>query len=136
MLAMERIGYIFGGFAALMALVYGVWNDWAEPIGTVVPRRSARCSGFMIAGYLNITRRKLDGVPPEDDPLGEISDIAGDYGFFSPLQLVAALARLARARSSSSASPSAGGSWPWAPFFVVPALVGWVFEYWKGPHAL
>jgi len=134
MLAMERIGYIFGGFAALMALVYGVWNDWAEPIGTVCLVVSALL-GFMIAGYLNITRRKLDGVPPEDDPLGEISDIAGDYGFFSPyswwpfwLALACAFIFLGLAV----------GWWLVAlgAFFVVPALVGWVFEYWKGPHAL
>ena len=117
-----------------MALLYGVWSDWAEPIGAVASSLGALL-GFMIAGYLNITRRKLEGVPPEDDPLGEISDIAGDYGFFSPyswwplwLALACALIFLGLAI----------GWWLVAlgPFFAVPALVGWVFEYWKGPHAL
>jgi len=134
MLAMERIGYIFGGFAALMAVVYGAWNEWAEPIGTVCLVVAALL-GFMIAGYLNITRRKLEGVPPEDDPLGEISDIAGDYGFFSPyswwplwLGLSCALIFLGLAI----------GWWVVAlgALFVIPALIGWVFEYWRGPHAL
>jgi len=134
MLAMERIGYIFGGFAALMAVVYGAWNEWAEPIGTVCLVVAALL-GFMISGYLNITRRKLEGVPPEDDPLGEISDIAGDYGFFSPyswwplwLGLSCALIFLGLAI----------GWWVVAlgALFVIPALIGWVFEYWRGPHAL
>ena len=134
MLAMERIGYILGGFAAVVALIYGVWNDSSEPIG-VVCLVVAALLGFMIAGYLNITRRKLDGVPPEDDPLGEISDIAGDYGFFSPyswwplwLGVSCAVIFLGLAL----------GWWIVAlgSVLVIPALIGWVFEYWKGPHAL
>ncbi|MFC7488426.1 cytochrome c oxidase subunit 4 [Knoellia sp. CPCC 206453] len=134
MLAMERIGYIFGGFAALMAVVYGAWNEWGEPIGTVCLVVAALL-GFMIAGYLNITRRKLDGVPPEDDPLGEISDIVGDYGFFSPyswwpLWLGASCAIIFLGLAVGWWLVALGA------FLVVPALVGWVFEYWKGPHAL
>lgn len=134
MLAMERISWIFGGFAGLVGLIYGLWGEWSEPIG-VVALTLTMLLGFMIAGYLNITRRKLDGVPPEDDPLGEISDIAGDYGFFSPhswwplwLGLSCALIFLGLAI----------GWWLVAlgAMFVVPALVGWVFQYWKGPHAL
>lgn len=134
MLAMERIGWLFGVFAAACSVLYGVWGDWYEPVG-VVGLALGALLGFMIAAYLNITRRKLEGVPPEDDPLGEISDIAGDYGFFSPhswwplfLALTAALIFLGLAV----------GWWLVAlgAFFAGPALVGWVFEYWKGPHAL
>lgn len=134
MLAMERVTWIFGAFAALMAVVYGAWNEWGEPIGTVCLVVAALL-GFMIAGYLNITRRKLDGVPPEDDPLGEISDIAGDYGFFSPyswwpLWLAGACAIIFLGLAVGWWLVALGA------FFVIPALVGWVFEYWKGPHAL
>lgn len=134
MVAMERIGYLFGGFAALMAVIYGVWNDFSEPVG-VTGLVLGALLGFMIAGYLNITRRKLEGVPPEDDPLGEISDIAGDYGFFSPhswwplfLAAAAAVCFLGLAV----------GWWVFiiGAFFAVPALIGWTFEYWKGEHAL
>ncbi|WP_353950331.1 cytochrome c oxidase subunit 4 [Knoellia sp. S7-12] len=134
MLAMERIFWIFGGFAAVVAVIYGFWSDFTEPVG-VVGLTVGALLGFMIAGYLNITRRKLDGVPPEDDPLGEISDIAGDYGFFSPyswwpLWLAASCALIFLGLAI--------GWWLVAlgTFFVIPALVGWVFEYWKGPHAL
>lgn len=134
MLAMERLMWIFGGFAGVVTVIYGLWNEWTEPIGVVALTLSTLL-GFMIAGYLNITRRKLEGVPPEDDPLGEISDIAGDYGFFSPhswwpffLALTAALIFLGLAV----------GWWLVAigAFFAIPALVGWVYEYWHGPHAL
>ena len=48
MLAMERIGYLFGGFAALMAIIYGVWNDFTEPVG-VVGLTLGALLGFMIA---------------------------------------------------------------------------------------
>ena len=134
MLAMERIGTLLGVFAAAVALIYGLWSDWSEPVG-VVGLTLGALLGFMIAGYLNITRRKLEGAPPEDDPLGEISDIAGDYGFFSPhswqplfLALASALIFLGLAI----------GWWIVAlgAFFAIPALIGWVFEYWRGPHAL
>lgn len=134
MLAMERIGYILGVFCSLVAVIYGFWGDWQEPVG-VTGLTLGALLGFMIGGYLNITRRKLEGVPPEDDPLGEISDIAGDYGFFSPhswwpLWL-----------AGSSALIFLGLAIGWwivalGAFLVIPALVGWVFEYWKGPHAL
>ncbi|KGN41088.1 cytochrome c oxidase subunit 4 [Knoellia aerolata] len=134
MLAMERLGYVLGVFCAGVALLYGVWGDWAEPVG-VVGLTLGALLGFMIAGYLNITRRKLDGVPPEDDPLGEISDIAGDFGFFSPhswwpLWLAGSAAIIFLGLAI--------GWWLVAlgTFFAIPALVGWVFEYWKGPHAL
>jgi disulfide bond formation protein DsbB len=134
MLAMERIGVVLGVFATAVALLYGFWSDWTEPVG-VTGLTLGALLGFMIAGYLAITRRKLEGVPPEDDPLGEISDIAGDYGFFSPhswwpLWL-----------AGSSALIFLGLAIGWwivalGAVLAVPALVGWVFEYWKGPHAL
>lgn len=134
MLAMERIFWIFGGFAAVVAVIYGFWSEWTEPVG-VVGLTVGALLGFMIAGYLNITRRKLDGVPPEDDPLGEISDIAGDYGFFSPyswwpLWLAASCALIFLGLAAGWWLVALGA------LFVIPALVGWVFEYWKGPHAL
>lgn len=134
MLAMERIGIILGVFCGGVAVWYGIWGDWKEPVGVTGLILGAML-GFMIAGYLAITRRKLEGVPPEDDPLGEISDIAGDYGFFSPhswwplwLAGSAALIFLGIAIGWWIAAVGIALS--------IPALVGWVFEYWKGPHAL
>ena len=90
--------------------------------------------GFMIAFYLWRTRLK-HAEDPSDNPVGDIDDISGDYGFFSPyswwplwLGLSAAICFLGLAV----------GWWVFAigAFFAVPALVGWTFEYWKGEHAL
>ena len=134
MLAFERIGFLFGVFAGGLAIIYGAWNDWGEPIGTAALAVAA-LFGFMLGGYLNITMRKLGAVPPEDDPLGEISDIAGDYGFFSPhswwpLFLAGAAAIIFLGLAIGWWLVALGA------FFVIPALIGWVFEYWRGPHAL
>lgn len=134
MLAMERIGYLLGVFAGALAVIYGAWNDWNEPIGTAALAVTA-LFGFMLGGYLNITMRKLGAVPPEDDPLGEISDIAGDYGFFSPHSWWPLFL------AGSAAIIFLGLAIGWwlvalGAFFVIPALIGWVFEYWRGPHAL
>ena len=82
MVAMERIGYLFGGFAALMAVIYGLWNDFSEPVG-VTGLVLGALLGFMIAGYLNITERRMD-IVPEDWEEAEIEDGAGVLGFFSP----------------------------------------------------
>ena len=134
MLAMERLGYVLGVFCAGVAVLYGVWGDWAEPVG-VTGLTLGALLGFMIAGYLNITRRKLDGVPPEDDPLGEITDIAGDFGFFSPHSWWPLFLGLAAATCFLGL---AVGMWLFiiGAFFAIPALVGWTFEYWRGENAL
>ena len=90
--------------------------------------------GFMIAFYLWRTRLK-HAEDPSDNPVGDIDDISGDYGFFSPyswwslwLGLSAAICFLGLAV----------GWWVFAigAFFAVPALIGWTFEYWKGAHHL
>ena len=137
MLAMERIGNLVGVFAFLMATIYGFWTssselgvEWVGVIGLIM----GGLLGFMIAWYLWMTRRKLE-VDPSDDPLGDIYEIQGDYGFFSPhswwpifLAVGAALCFLGLAV----------GWWVFiiGAFISVPALIGWTFEYWKGEHAL
>ena len=137
MLAMERVGILLGVFAFLMATIYGFWTsstvlgiEWVGVIGLIL----GGLLGFMIAWYLWMTRRKLE-VDPSDDPLGEIDEIQGDYGFFSPhswwplfLAAAAAICFLGLAV----------GWWMFiiGAFFAVPALIGWTFEYWKGENAL
>ena len=73
--------------------------------------------------------------PSEDDPLGEIEDIQGDYGFFSPHSWWPLFL------AGSGALVFLGLAVGWWLFVIgvfvgVPAVVGWTFEYWKGPHAL
>lgn len=137
MRAMERIGILIGVFAFIVAAIYWTWTssttlgtEWVGVIGLIL----AGLLGFMIAWYLWMTRKRLD-QDPSDDPLGEIDEIQGDYGFFSPhswqplfLAAAAAVCFLGLAV----------GWWLFiiGAFFAVPALVGWTFEYWKGPNAL
>ncbi|MBP6996772.1 MAG: cytochrome c oxidase subunit 4 [Phycicoccus sp.] len=138
MKAMERIGALVGIFGWAMAIIYGLWTsasqpDGWEPVG-VVGLLLGGLLGWMLAWYLHITYKTLP-PPPEDDPTASIDEIQGDYGFFSPyswwpLWLAAAAALM-----------FLGLAVGWWVFFIglfvgVPALIGWTFEYWKGPHAL
>ena len=86
MRAMERIGILLGVFAFTMATIYGLWTastsigiEWVGVIGLIL----GGLLGFMIAWYLWMTRRRLER-DPSDDPLGDIDEIQGEYGFFSP----------------------------------------------------
>ncbi|HPB73151.1 MAG TPA: cytochrome c oxidase subunit 4 [Phycicoccus sp.] len=136
MKAMERIGALIGIFTFAVAAWYGIWTsstvgiEWVGVVGLIM----GGLLGFMLAFYLWRTRVKHQG-DPSDNAHGEIDDIAGDYGFFSPyswwpfwLALAAAVCFLGLAV----------GWWVFiiGAFFGVPALVGWTFEYWKGPHHL
>lgn len=137
MLAMERVSNLIGVFAFVMAAIYGSWTsstalgmEWVGFVGLIL----GGLLGFMIGWYLRITRRRLE-ADPSDDPLGDIEEIQGEYGFFSPhswwplfLALAAAVMFLGLAV----------GWWLFiiGAFFGVPALIGWTFEYWKGEHAL
>jgi uncharacterized membrane protein len=137
MLAMERIGNLIGVFAFLMATIYGFWTastesgiEWVGVIGLIM----GGLLGFMVAWYLWMTRRKLE-VDPSDDPLGDIHEIQGDYGFFSPHSWWPLFL------AAGAAICFLGLAVGWWMFILgavisVPALVGWTFEYWKGEHAL
>jgi hypothetical protein len=124
-----RIFEIVAGFAFLMAIFYGIWAK--EPVGIVgLTLTGGLC--LIVGTYFRFVSRRIAGRP-EDDPEGEISDGAGELGFFSPgsywpfgLALAAALGGLSLA------------------FFQVWMLVisvvlvlimvgGLVFEYHTGP---
>ena len=69
-------------FFVPVGVVYGFVTEWAEPVGSV----SLILLGGMFAmagGYLWLTGRRVD-QRPEDDPLGNIEDRAGEVGVFSP----------------------------------------------------
>jgi Cytochrome c oxidase subunit IV len=128
-----KLFVILAVFFVPVGVAYGHFTGWAEPVGTVGLFLSAGL-GAMIAFYLYVTGRRLP-ERPEDNPGGEIAEQEGDYGFFSPhswwpLPLAAAAAVCFLGL--------AVGWWLFiigAAFGVV-ALVGWTFEYFKGPHAV
>ncbi|MDE9366742.1 cytochrome c oxidase subunit 4 [Luteipulveratus sp. YIM 133132] len=112
---------------------YGIWTGWEEPVGVVgLFLTGGLCA--MIGGFVWWTARKL-GPRPDDDPQGNISDVEGDYGFFSPhswwpffLGLSGAVVFLGLAVG-----------W-WLVIIGMPLLaisaVGWVFEYFRGENAI
>lgn len=138
MKTMERVFAVVGVFCFAVAAIYAIWTSAAEPDGIeyvgVVGLGLGGMLGFMVAWYLNITHRKLP-LAPEDDPHGDIDQIQGDYGFFTPhswqplfLALSAAILFLGLAV----------GVWVMAVGVLIgiPALIGWTYEHWRGPHAL
>ena len=132
MKATEIIGWLVGVFATLMATIYGFWTDWSEPVGTTGLYFGAAL-GYMLGGYLHVTLAKHRG-DPSDNPLGEISDIQGDYGFFQPHSWAPLWLGLS---AGIIFAGLAVGWWMFAigAFFAIPALIIWTFEAFSGEHA-
>jgi hypothetical protein len=84
-----RLFGIISGFLFVACVVYGLWTYYTSPqphqtewIGVVALVLSGLlCS--MCAGYFAFIARRID-PRPEDRPDAEISDGAGEIGFFSP----------------------------------------------------
>jgi len=126
-----RFFLLFGAFFVLCAVVYGFWSHW-EPVGSVgLLLVSALVA--MIGAYFALLTRRID-ARPEDDPLAEIEQGAGDQGVYSPWSwwpLVIAVA---------AAIGFLGMAVGWWLLYIAAALgviglVGWVFEFSRGQHA-
>ncbi|WP_288797641.1 cytochrome c oxidase subunit 4 [uncultured Arsenicicoccus sp.] len=125
---------ILGFFFLPVGIIYGFVTSWSEPVGVVallllVPEM------WMSAFYINATAKRLPGVGPEDNPRGEIADAEGDYGFFAPRSWWPILLAGAAALMFMGV---AVGWW----FFILATglgiigLIGWVFEFFHGEHAV
>ena len=124
---------ILFSFSLIMALIYGYFTRWHEPVGVVGLFLTAGLC-LMIAFFLWFTGRKID-LRPDDNPDALISDVEGDFGFFSPhswwplfLGLSGAIVFLGLAVG-----------W-WMVIIGLPLLalsaIGWVFEYFRGEEAI
>lgn len=126
--------WILAAFFALLAAVYVVWEIIAigrvEWVGAVAISLCAVLSMF-IAFYLRLVYRNQGGELAEDRLDAEIDDGEAEQGFFSPwswwpvaLAGAAAIAFLGLSISF------------WIVAYAVPlalvALVGWVYEYYRG----
>jgi Cytochrome c oxidase subunit IV len=131
--------WILAVFFALAAAVYGVWSaldemdpgmEWA---GTIALSLTAVLGAF-IAFYLGRVHNAQGAELPEDRLDANIDDGDAELGFFSPwswwpiiLATGAALGFLGLAIGF------------WITFIAVPiviiALVGWVYEYYRGNFA-
>jgi hypothetical protein len=131
-----RIFMLISVFAFLIAVAYGVWTKVGtgavEPVGVVgLILTGGLC--LLVGTFFGFISRRLEQPRPEDNPDAEISDGAGDMGFFSPgsywpvgLAAAGALGALALAF--------------WEIWMLVIAIVvilfmvgGLVFEYHIGP---
>jgi hypothetical protein len=126
--------WILAAFFALLATVYVVWEIIAvgrvEWVGAVAIGLCAVLSLF-IAFYLRLVYRNQGGELAEDRLDAEIDDGEAEQGFFSPwswwpVALAAGAALVFLGLSISF----------WIVAYAVPlaliALVGWVYEYYRG----
>ena len=118
-----------GAFFLLVAVVYGFLTDFKELVGFPGILLSAGLA-FMIGIYFQMLAKR-HGVRPEDREDGEIAELAGDQGFYSPWSwwpLVLA------AGAALSFVALAVGWWIMVPAGIIAlvGLVGWVFEFSTG----
>ncbi|GAB3281444.1 cytochrome c oxidase subunit 4 [Parasphingorhabdus pacifica] len=125
-----KIFNIITFFFFLSALVYGLWAK--EPVGTVALILVGGLS-LLIGSYFQFVARRIE-PRPEDNPDAEVSDGAGELGFFSPgsywpagLAAAAAFTGLALAFFHVWMIVLAVGA-------VLITTAGLVFEYHAGPN--
>lgn len=76
-----RIFEIITAFFFLCAVVYGMWSS-GEPVGTVALTLTGGLT-LIVGTYFRFVARRVR-MRPEDNTEAEISDGAGELGFFSP----------------------------------------------------
>lgn len=76
-----RIFEIVTAFFFLSAVVYGLWSN-GEPVGSVALTLTGGLT-LIIGTYFRFVSRRVQ-MRPEDNDEAEISDGAGELGFFSP----------------------------------------------------
>jgi hypothetical protein len=119
-------------FFSPIAIIYGIVTQWHEPVGVAALLLTAGLA-LLIGLYLFITARRIE-ERPEDDPYGEIRQGYGEQGVFAPYSW------WPLPLAFGSALVFAGmaiGTWLFLIGLGVStlALVGWVFEYYRGEHA-
>ncbi len=124
-----RIFEIITAFFFISAVVYGLWA--AEPIGTTALTLTGGLT-LIVGTYFRFVSRRVK-MRPEDNAEAEISDGAGELGFFSPgsywpitIAFAATLAGYALAFEQWWLLGLAATG-------VLMAVAGLVFEYHVGP---
>ena len=127
-----KLFYAGAIFFVPVGLVYGWLTDWNEAVGLAGLVLTGGLAA-MIGLYFFAVGRRLD-PRPEDDPTARISEGAGEQGVFSPwswwplpLAGAAFLLFLGLALGWWISLIGVGVG--------VIALLGWVFEYYRGVHA-
>jgi hypothetical protein len=132
-----RVFEFIAAFFIVTAALYGVLTglfatggvEWAGTTALALTGGMA----LIVATFLRFVARRLD-IRPEDYEGAEISDGAGELGFFSPHSWWPILVAL-------SGSVAATGIALWLPWviatgvvFILASAAGLVFEYYVGPE--
>jgi hypothetical protein len=129
--------WILAVFFALSAVLYVVWSILVygspEPAGTVALTLSAVLGAF-IAFYVGRVYRAQGAELPEDRLDANIDDGDAELGFFSPWSWWPII--MAGGAALGFLGLAIGF---WISFIAIPivviALVGWVYEYYRGNFA-
>jgi hypothetical protein len=132
-----RLYEIVAGFFIVTALIYGVLTTIFAPGGVEWAGTTALAltggMALIVATFFRFVARRLD-TRPEDYEGAEISDGAGELGFFSPHSWWPVMVAL-------SGSVAAVGIALWLPWliaagvvFILSSAAGLVFEYYIGPE--
>jgi len=130
---MKVEGYLFAFlavFLAPMTIIY--WFTSHDPTGTTALALGASL-GTLVGSYLLVSARRME-PRPEDLENAEISDGAGEIGFFSPYSWAPLWCAL------SAATIFAGVVFGWwltvlGVAFAIPAVGSMVFEYYSDDMA-
>ena len=130
---MKVEGYLFAGAALFYAIVAAAyWFITGEIVGSTALALTGTLA-FLIGFYTLFTSRRV-GVRPEDDPNANVEDADPDYGFFSPhswwplaVAFGASVVVVGLALAVWIVILGVG--------LLMASLVGWVFEYYRGPFA-
>jgi len=115
-----------------LAIIYGIVTSWHEPVGASALFLTGGLA-LLIGLFLWITSRRID-PRPEDDASADISEGAGEQGVFAPYSWWPLPVGVA------AALVFAGLALGWwlvgiGIVFGAIALVGWVYEFYRGEHA-
>jgi len=133
------IFWILTAYFLVVATVYTLWNiaalGYIEWAGTLAVLLSGGLTGF-IAGFLTLAHRKQGGALVEDLPESDIDDGDPDIGEFSPWSWWPIV--LAFGAGLFVIGLSIGNNF-WLAFLALPlvpiAVVGWIYEYYRGHFA-
>lgn len=130
---MKAEGWIFAGLSFFFLLVTPVyWFMSGDPTGTAALVLTFFLV-FMVATYLGLISRRID-PRPEDKKEGEITEGAGELGFFPPQSIwplycavTFVLLVLAPVFGWWLALLSVG--------FATVSVTGWIYEFYRGDYA-
>ena len=131
---MKAEAWVFGILTVFVLIVTPIyWLMSEDPTGTTALVMTFFLS-LLVAFYLSVTGRRMD-ARPEDRKEAEIVEGAGELGFFPPYSWWPMWTAAALGTSVFGIAASA-----WWLFIIggvlgAMALVGWIYEYYRGEHA-